>query len=214
MTTLALHLTNRDHELLQTLAQRVRLFSQRQIADYWWGGELPNARRRLKRLAAEELLTNTTVLARTLPELESPLASWRPGDSAPDIGAVAYRCQDRWRKRPPRPCTAWIASERAARLFGGVRRGELRQPTQATHDLGVAAVWLRLRELSPEWAAAWRGEDLLAHTRRGEKIPDAFLVDAQEQVLWVIEFGGGYDAARVQAFHQDCAMRGLSYQLW
>ena len=107
----------------------------------------------------------TTVLARTLPVPESPLASWRPGDSAPDVGAVAYRCQDRWRRRPPRPCTVWVATERAARLFGGVRRGELRQPAQATHDLGVAAVWLRLREVSPEWAAAWRGEDLLAHTR-------------------------------------------------
>lgn len=214
MSTEKLHLTKRDHELLRTLVQRVRLISGRQIADNWWRGELANARRRLKRLVAEELISSMTVLARTLPELESPLANWRPGDSAPDIGAVAYRCQDRWRKRPPRPCTVWIASERAARLFGGVRRGELRQPTQATHDLGVAAVWLRLRKIAPEWAAAWRGEDLLAHTRHGEKIPDAFLVNAHEQVLWVIEFGGGYDAARVQAFHEDCERRGLPYQLW
>lgn len=214
MTAETLHLTDRDHDLLQALVRQVRLFAQRQIADHWWAGELPNARRRLKRLAAEDLLTSTTVLARTLPVPESPLASWRPGDSAPDAGAVAYRCQDRWRRRPPRPCTVWVASERAARLFGGVRRGELRQPTQATHDLGVAAVWLRLREVSPEWAAAWRGEDLLAHTRRGEKLPDAFLVNAREQVLWVIEFGGGYDAGRVRAFHDDCAARGLPYQLW
>lgn len=214
MSPPALHVTKRDHEVVQTLVQRVRLVSGRQAADHWWGGELANARRRLKRLAAEGLIANTTVLARTLPELESPLANWRPGDPAPDFGGVAYRCQDRWRRRPPRPCTVWIACERAARLFGGVRRGELKQPTQATHDLGVAAVWFRLRQVSPEWAAAWRGEDLLAHTRQGQKLPDAFLVDAHERVVWVIEFGGGYDAARVQAFHEDCERRGLPYQLW
>jgi hypothetical protein len=80
--------------------------------------------------------------------------------------------------------------------------------------LSVAAVWLRLHNVAPEWAAAWRGEDLLAHTRLGEKLPDAFIVDDSGKVVWVIEFGGGYDAERVQAFHNDCAARGLPYQLW
>ncbi len=60
---------------------------------------------------------------------------------------------------------------------------------------------------------AWRGEDLMAHTRLGQKLPDAFIVDDQEQVIWVIEFGGGYDAERVEAFHQDCVSRNLPYQL-
>ena len=50
-----LHITNRDREILQALVQKVRLFSQRQIADHWWDGELANARRRLKRLAHREL---------------------------------------------------------------------------------------------------------------------------------------------------------------
>jgi hypothetical protein len=95
-----------------------------------------------------------------------------------------------------------------------VRRGELKHPTQATHDLGVAAVWLRLQEVAPEWATAWRGEDLFAHTRHGEKIPDAFIVDANEQVTWVIEFGGAYDRERLRAFHADCASRRVSYQIW
>jgi len=212
--TRALYVTRRDQEFLQALCLKVRLFGQRQIADGFFEGALANARRRLKQLAANGLLTRMTVQARAVPALESPLASWRPGDSEPEFGQVAYRCQSRWRQRPTRPCCVWIATEKAAQIYGGVRRGELKNPTQATHDLGVAAVWLRLRHVAPQWATAWRGEDLMAQTRIGEKLPDAFIIDAQEQVAWVIEFGGGYDAERVRAFHEDCAQRGLPYHLW
>ncbi len=210
----ALHLTQRDQDILQALAQKVRLFSQRQIVDHWWNGEPANCRRRLQRLASQQLIRQITVLARPTPLLESPLVSWRPGDSAPDFGSVAWRCQERWRMRPARQCAAWIATEDGSRQYGGVARGELKHPTQATHDLGVACVWLRLHQVAPQWAAAWRGEDLLAHTRRGQKLPDAFIVGDAEQVLWVIEFGGGYDSERVEAFHWDCVARSLPYQLW
>jgi hypothetical protein len=212
--TSALHLTERDRALLQALVQKVRLFSQRQIADHWWNGELVNSRRRLKRLADRGLVQRMTVLARPIPVLESPLVGWRPGDSAPHFGSIAYRCQERWRLRPTRLCTAWLATDVASQAFGGPARDALKNPTQATHDLGVAAVWLRLNHVAPEWASAWRGEDLLAHTRRGEKLPDAFVVAETERVAWVIEFGGSYDAQRVEAFHQDCAARELPYQLW
>ena len=209
-----LQLTDRDRELLQSLALKVRVFSQRQIADDFWDGSLPNARRRLKRLLDQELLLRVTVHARSLPLLESPLASWRPGDPEPDFGKLAYQCQARWRQRPVRPCSAFIASSKAAQLFGAAHRGELSNPTQATHDLGVAAVWLRLRQIAPEWSTAWQGEDLLAHTRVGEKLPDAFIVNSQAQVTCVIEFGGSYDTERVKAFHHDCLRRQLPYQLW
>jgi len=86
---------------------------------------------------------------------------------------------------------------------------------QATHDLGVAALWLRLLSAAPQWAAAWRSEDLLAHTRSGEKLPDAFIVDQAGQVQWVLEFAtDNYDAQRIREFHDDCAVRHLPYQIW
>ena len=210
----ALHLTARDREIVQALVQKVRLFSQRQIVDHWWNGEQANSRRRLKRLADRNLLQRTFVTARPTPAFESPLITWRPGDAAPDFGKIAYRCQARWRSRPPRQCVVWLATKVASQAFGGTARGELKHPMQATHDLGVAAVWLRLHQVAPKWAAAWRSEDLLAHTRVGQKLPDAFIVDEAEQVIWVIEFGGGYDAERVEAFHRDCVSRNLPYQLW
>lgn len=214
MSTVALHLTGRDREILHALALKVRLFNQRQLAGHWWDGELANTRRRLKRLAQAGLLSRVIVPTRALPPLEGPLVHWQPGEPAPEMGQVAYRCQSRWRGRAVHPTTVWIASEKAAQLYGGSRRGDLHHPTQATHDLGVAAVWLRLKITAPAWAEAWRGEDQLAHTRVGQKVPDAFLVDAENAVRCVIEFGGAYDSERVEAFHADCAARELPYQLW
>jgi len=209
-----LHLTGRDRAIVQALVQKVRLFSQRQIVDHWWNGELANCRRRLKRLADRNLLRRISVMARPAPAFESPLVTWRPGEVAPDFGKIAYRCQARWRFRPARQCVVWLATELASQAYGGTARGELKHPTQATHDLGVSAVWLRLNQVAPQWAVAWRGEDLMAHTRRGQKLPDAFIVDDEDVVLWVIEFGGGYDTERVQEFHLDCVSRNLPYQLW
>ncbi len=210
----SLHLTQRDREILQALSLKVRLFNQRQLAEHWWNGDLANARRRLKRFAQVGLLTQIMVPTRALPPLEVPLVRWKPGDPQPEAGHIAYQCQNRWRMRAVRPSTVWIATEQAAQIYGGKSRGELKHATQATHDLGVAAVWLRLRNIAPHWADAWRGEDQLAHTRQGEKVPDAFLVDTNNTVQCVIEFGGAYDADRVKAFHADCAARSLPYQLW
>jgi hypothetical protein len=209
-----LRLTRRDYEIVDGLGLRVRVFSQRQIADHWFGGEVVNARRRLKRLSAAGLTKRLTVYARPLPPLVEPQAIWRPGENAPDLGPVAYALHERWRLHPPRQCAVWIATERAAQLLGGMRRGELARPIQVSHDLGLAAVWLRLREVAPQLAASWQSEDSLAHTRVGQKLPDAFIFDANEQVTWVIEFGGAYDRDRLQAFHADCLSRRIPYQIW
>jgi hypothetical protein len=209
-----LTLSPRDHELLLALAQRVRLFTLRQIALHWWAGETPNARRRLKQLAHAGWIERIEVSARTLPELRQPHVVWRPGMDLPNFDAVSYQLQCRWQSLPVRTCTAVIATSRTAGVYGGKNRGELKHPLQATHDLGVSEVWLQLRRTAVHWANAWCGEDLLAHSRRGEKCPDAFIVNDDRQVLCVIEFGGQYQAQRLREFHQDCVERGLPYQVW
>lgn len=210
------YITGRDRELLQALTLKVRLFSLRQIAEHWFGQDVANARRRLRQLELAGLLQRVTLAARPTPPLFEPIVVWQPGNAAPDFGRAAWQIESRWHDRPVRHCATYIATAKTANAFGGKARGELKRPLQATHDLGVAAIWLRLRVVSPQLAAAWRGEDLLAHTRRGpgDKLPDAFLVDVAGEVVSVIEFGGSYDAARVQAFHADCARRQLPYQLW
>jgi hypothetical protein len=211
---LSLSLTPRDTQTLQALVQKVRLFGLRQIAAHWWRNDVANARRRLRQYQDAGLVHRIDVQARPLPELQQPLMAWQPSDMPPDFEAIAYRLQVRWRGTCVRPCSAFIATERLCHHYGGRNRGELKRPLQATHDLGVAQVWLTLHDRAPEWAAAWRSEDLLAATRRGEKCPDAFVVNSAQEVGCVIEFGGAYAASRVREFHDDCAARGLPYQLW
>ena len=212
--TSPLILKDRDRELLAALVQKVRLLSQKQIAEHWWQGETPNARRRLKSLVEAGLLKRLTVSARTLPPITAPLVTWQLSEVEPDFGPIAFQLQSRWARRAVRPTTTYIASEKASQLFGGRARGELKHPLQATHDLGVAAVWLALAELAPKWANAWQGEDLHAVSRRGEKLPDAFIVNSAQETVCVIEFGGAYDTARLLAFHRDCEVRAIPYQIW
>lgn len=204
----------RDQELIEALTHKVRLFSLRQIAGAWWAGDLANTRRRLRQLTAAGLLERVTVSARTLPAIDVPLCSWEPGRRQPEFGPIAYQLQQRWQGRAVRPTTAFLASQHAAQLYGSRSRGELKNASQATHDLGVSAVWLQLRQQAEAWARAWLGEDQMAETRRGEKIPDAFIVDAADRTVAVVEFGGRYDTQRLQTFHEDCATRKLPYQIW
>lgn len=213
---LPINITGRDHELLQALTQKVRLLSLRQIAEHWFGGDVANARRRLRQLVAAGLLHRINIAVRPTPPLPGPVVVWQFGKPTPDFGRAAWQIETRWHHRPVRLCATFIATAKTSNAFGGKSRGELKHPLQATHDLGVAAVWLRLQAEQPEVAAAWRSEDLLAHTRRahGDKVPDAFIVDSSGEVVAVIEFGGGYDADRIRDFHADCSRRRLPYQLW
>jgi len=207
-------LCDRDREILVALTQKVRVLAFRQIAEHWFGGDRANARRRLRILAAAGLVTRATVMARPLPVLLTPVATWKPGESTPDAGGVSHRLKSRWRNRPTRGCRVILATTRSGQLLGCRTSGELTRATQSSHDLGVAAVWLRFDRTDPDRASAWRGEDVLAHTRRGEKCPDAFLVDARGEVRAVIEFGGDYGPERVRAFQLDCVDRQLPYEIW
>jgi hypothetical protein len=65
----------------------------------------------------------------------------------------------------------------------------------------------------PELASGWRSEDVLASTRRNQKLPDAIVMDGDRPQL-VVEFGGAYDPGRVEKVHADCATRRLPYELW
>lgn len=209
-----LHLRKREQEILTAVTLKVRLLSQRQIADAWYGGDVPNARRQMNRLAERGLVCRQLLPAQAMPVLAAPLVTWKPAQAAPDFGSVAYHCQARWRGRALRPSVMWVATDKALAQLGGPAARPAFKPLQTTHDLGVAQVWLHLHRTAPAWAEAWRSEDLLAHTREVEKCPDAFVVNAAEQVVMVIEFSGRYDAARIEAFHRDCAQRELPYQLW
>lgn len=196
------------------LSLHSRVIGQRQTSHHWYNDDDANCRRRMKQLVAQGLLMKTTVRARPIPPLDAPLIRWQPSQPVPAFSKVAYQCQKRWKTRHLQNCVVYFASAKTAQMFGGRARGEIRKEMQVTHDMGVTQIWLNLDANAPDWADAWRGEDVMSHTRRGQKLPDGFIVDAGNSVLCVMEFGGSYDEARIREFHEDCAERSLPYQLW
>ena len=210
-------LADRDLDILRTLSLHVRLLSLKQVASAWWSeapSALSAARRRLALLVKSCYLRRLRFPLQPVPPLPAPVFTWRPLLPAPDYGALAWKLQTRWTE-PLAPTTVFIATEQAANLFGGRSRGRLKRSSQASHDLGLAAVYLHFRQTRPVEAAMWIGEDVLARYRQGQKIPDAVIATAPEnKPQLVIEFGGAYDADRVREFHLDSKKRKLPYELW
>ena len=93
-------LCDRDQEILVALTQKVRILGLRQIAEHWYAGDRANTRRRMRILTAAGLLARATVMARPLPVLLTPVATWKPGESTPDAGVISHRLKSRWRYRP------------------------------------------------------------------------------------------------------------------
>ena len=210
-------ITSRDDEILRALSLKVRMFSLAQIVSTWWtptpAGKTA-ARRRLSLLEDAGLIACRRATARPLPAISGPLFSWRPGLPPPAYGPLAWKLQSRWTE-PAKRIPVFVATRRGANQFGGRSRGVIKQDFQVTHDLGVAQMYLeRLRNASEE-ARHWVGEDVLRATRRREKIPDAVLSkDHGKTIYRILEFGGAYDAARLQRFHRDCSHREIPYELW
>ncbi len=210
---MSLRLYSRDLNLLEALALRIRLVGQRQAADAFWAGHLANTRRRLRQLVQSGMLTRAIVNAQPLPELSSPVVRWQPGQPMPDSNRTAFQLQRRWRYRSLRPTVVYFPTTSTIAHFGGRERSQSLL-TQVTHDLGVTAIWLRFAADSQTASSVWVGEDILAPSRVGQKLPDAALVDQHGEPTLLIEFGGSYGPTRVSDFHDDAAARGLPYQLW
>lgn len=197
------------------LTRRVRMLTFEQAARTFWAetaDPVGNARRAFAKLEVAGLVHCVEVNARPELSLERPVLAWAVGERDPDIGAVAYRLQKRW-TLPIRRTAIAIATRVAARRFGG-HGGPLARPLQAGHDLHVTTVYLKYRQERPRAAADWLSESRLAPFRRHRKIPDAAIGKAPDRPRLFIEFGNGYDARRVEAFHRDCAAEGCPYELW
>ena len=207
--------TDRDSELLDALAFRVRMLSLEQIAGAWWGGSSDPrrfARRRLGPLSRAGLLEEREVLARPLLDLSAPEFAWSPGDPGPDVEAISYRLKSRWTEKARRT-PVFIATKRTLAELGGAG-GKLPALGQETHDLHMGTIYLRRLREDPAAAEAWVGEDVFAPKRRGQKLPDAVLLGPAGEVTLAVEFAGSYGSERVAHFHEDCAERGTPYELW
>ena len=205
-------LAARDQLVLAGLGQYVRLLGQRQLADAFWAGDIANARRRLRKYVEMGWTERHTLLARPLPEMLAPVAPWNPGRAEPEAEDLSFRLQCRRRYAAPRPTVAYTPTRALIEHFGGSPKRSL--ATQASHDLGVAAIWLWYCQNRCDYVQAWVSEDSLQDDVRGEAVPDAVLIDEEQEPQVWIEFGGDYSAHRIRAFHDSAAGRSIPYQIW
>jgi hypothetical protein len=106
-----------------------------------------------------------------------------------------------------------IATQRAGNRFAG-SGGRAPRASETTHDLCLAAVYLRLMATDPGRAKRWISEATLYERGEGRngRLPDAAIVTRGGKTI--VEFGGAYSAVKVKEFHGFCAERGWGYELW
>jgi hypothetical protein len=188
-------LTGRDKVLVGTLASKVRVISIKMVAEWQFNGSEAAAMKRIKTLAGERLIDVYRVLAASLPHLKEPLVKWRPGEAKPDIGKLAAYLR-RERFAGPVRATTVIS----------IRGGRRPRPSETSHDLALAAIWLELRDKK-----GWKLEG--GKSRPGERVPDAVQVRRAETVAHEIA-GSSYTAAKLTGLFDYVAARGWSIWLW
>jgi len=209
--------TPRDHAILKTLAVKVRFLSLSQIARAWWGqASIPeiHARRRLTELRETRIVRETNVPASPMLPLKAPIAVWKLGCAAPDFAAVAQTLTNRWPPLPTSPTSIFSATEATNNLYGGPLSVRPIHLAHVDHDLHVGEVYLRYLRDHPALAERWVGEDVRPKSGYRLKDPDAVLEFDEGARIHVVEFGGRYDMERVRDFHNDCAKRQRSYEIW
>ena len=208
----AIGLNDRDNAILSVLTNRVRVLSLSQVGRTWWAdGRDPerNARRRLTELERAGLVECFDELIRPELPLQQPVLIWQPGLPEPDFGSSSRLLQARWRD-PIVRTECVIATARAGRAFGG-KGGRRPRKSEVTHDVHLAAVFLRMREELPTRAASWTPEAQLP-TGPGIKVPDAIVRDGR--YFTAIEFGGEYSSQKLKRFHRYCENESYGYEIW
>lgn len=208
-------LTPRDNDLLRTLVLHVRALSVLQVANTWWPeARASTAHARLRDLHDASYVALTPQAVGAVSQPTEPLATWQPGLPIPDLATVAAFARTRWR-RPPTVVLCATATRLAAAQFGvGTERAP--RPTEWTHDLYLAGVYLWMRTALPTRARSWRHEDREDHgaaIRTGAKLPDAIVTDGRDTTAIEV-VGSSYTREKLEAFHAYCAGAQLSYDLW
>ena len=213
-----LALTPRDHDILDTLTLRVRVLTLDQVVRTWWTGYAhgrQSALRRLRELECEGKIDLFEMLAHPELPLVAPVVAWRPRDPEPDFDKVAYRLAVRW-NLPPVWHVALIASRKMGLHYGGWG-GRHPRPTERTHDLHMAALYLLKRAANPAVQLHWKSEEKLREQRKGENragkqhLPDAIVTRPKRTA---VEFGGAYKVDKLRSFHYYCQRIGLPYEMW
>jgi hypothetical protein len=210
---------DRCAELGEILTQKLTCLTAAHLAARW---DIDSASGRwhldrwLAARAAEGLLVRHCVLARLTPPLDAPLWASETGGEPADPGhAVAWRLARRWATTPLR-VIVYTAGRRLARIYGGQMRGGLGNPDAISHDLALAALYVRFAATRPEAARDWVPDfRRAAAAGYGEKQPDVLLFDADGTPYRAVELAGIYSAGRLAALAAHCRVGlGLPLEVW
>ena len=207
--------TERDIDIVRTLAVKVRVLTLDQVAMGWWESTKRatfHARRRLAKLVSANLLQRYRINVHPLLDATEPLYSWSPSSEAPDAAALSERAQSRWTE-PATPTNVYTASPLAANLFASYARRLLR-PSEWDHDLLLAQVYVHYVKTDPNLARHWSGEDTRVKAGHRIKDPDVFVYDDDDRICLVVESAGRYTVTQIAAFHEHCVKYDLPYELW
>ncbi len=206
-----------ERELLDILANHVRLLALTQIARMWFAGRRKadrHAENLSERLASAGWLRVSEILARPIRRLSAPLCEWQHAEPAPDFWELSRRLHQR-ASSPAALTTVVRATAKTCALFG-IRRSSPApvKLTQATHDLHVGEVFLTFARRGLPPGVSWVGEDVLPLTWPIQQRPDAVLVNSTGELVGAIEYGGDYPQQRLADLHHGLASIPLPYEIW
>ena len=211
-------LNDRDERVIWTLTRKLRVMTLEQAARTWWADRpypVKAARDRLAKLRDDGLLHLTSLMAHPELELTEPVFRWHPDDPAPEFGPIAYRLQSRW-TRPMKATPVVGATRQANREFGGYIGDRIPRPSEVSHDIHLAQVYLKLVGRDPKLAQRWTCEQQLYAQGRGrnQRLPDAIIRPRRAGAGdgWVLEFGGAYSKKKLEEFHAELC--GEVYEIW
>ncbi len=199
-------------EILRALSCCVRAFTRRQIAQGYFAGNGQRAGRVLASLVTKQLIVKNQIPVREILVSAQPLATWCVGEEVPNFESVVVTIRKRWQSAPTKVTPVYLAGPVTTSLLGYRATGRLKRPLQASHDLGLAEVYLTVRQDRPHLAKFWFGEDI-APKQLGS-VPDAIYINGDGKTSLAFEFCGLYSVKRLRAFHHHCAQRRLRYELW
>lgn len=194
-------------DLLHVLTHRVRVLTSPQICRTWNTLSVT----RIKHLEEAGLVVLFPAVVHPERPVTVPVIQWSGGEAPPDFASASYQLRSRW-KESAVTVRCVIASRAAGRMFGG-HGGRFPRESEETHDIHLAAVYLKYRAEQPALAAFWLHEEEIRKSRdtRIGKLPDAIISGHRK----VIECGGSsYKAEKLEAFHKYCEAKGFDYEVW
>ena len=208
--------TSRDTDILEALALKVRVLTDKQLAAGWWGDEqaVDAVHAAMQPLCQLGLVECLEVLAHPIIPISPPAFSWKDGDPEPGdkIRLLAEQFQSRWTPTEV-SFTVYVATKAGANLIGS-HIPERPKNAQWTHDIHVGEIYTAMKRTNtPDQMRKVIGEGAvpkLGFEIDGMKDPDLFEVDEHGQAVMVIEFAGSYDEKHLRQLHAHCSKDAFS----